>query len=53
MHDRRSFLKLAHVTGVLRSDGTHLHGDWYIEILDPNGKTLVVFGNATSGTRLG
>jgi hypothetical protein len=42
-----------HVTGTVTSNGVHLHGDWYIEILDPNGKTLVVFGNATSdGTRL-
>jgi hypothetical protein len=37
-----------HVTGTVTSNGTHLHGDWYIEIRDPNGKTLVVFGNATS-----
>lgn len=42
-----------HVTGTLRSDGTHLHGDWFIEILGVDGKSLVVFGNATSdGTRL-
>ena len=42
-----------HVTGTVTTTGTHLHGNWYIEIVDPNGKTLVVFGNATSdGSRL-
>jgi hypothetical protein len=42
-----------HVTGTVTSTGTHLHGEWYIEILDPSGNTLVVFGNATSdGTPL-
>ena len=35
-----------HVTGTVTSNGTHLHGDWYIEIRDPNGKTLVVFGES-------
>ena len=37
-----------HVTGTVTSNGARLHGDWYIEIRDPNGKTLIVFGNATS-----
>ncbi len=42
-----------HVTGTVTSTGARLHGDWYIEIRDPSGKTLVVLGNATSdGSRL-